>query len=181
MAELFEKLKLKEQFDYPLEIDKDVFFETLRGMVDKGASSDLFSKQFDRNIDGDSYYIGSVYKSDFRIRKRYAFSNNNSSLAIGKINTENNTVSISTKVTAFNNGNIYAPIMSLVLYVGFSIGWHSHFKESFLVFYRNITIIFILINVILFLLMRKAVADLRAELEADFDYIQIKNKKKPNE
>lgn len=181
MAKLLEKLKLKEQFDYPLEIDKDVFLQTLSEMVDKGSSSDLFSKQFDKNVDGDGYYIGSVSKGDFRIRKRYALLNNNSSIAIGKIITENNNSSVSTKVTAFNDGNIYAPIMSLILYIGFSIAWHSHFAESFLVFFRNISILFVLIIVILFVLMRKAVADLRAEIEVDFDFIQIKNRKKTDE
>ncbi|OXA82579.1 hypothetical protein SAMN05444397_10799 [Flavobacterium aquidurense] len=177
MAAIFEKLKLREQFEYQLEIDKDVFFDNLKQIVDKGNSSDLFSRQFDKYIDGDNDYIGSVYKDNFRIRKRYELFNNNSSIAIGKINIKNNTVSISTSVTAFNHSNVYAPIVFLVLYVGFSILGHSHFPELFLIFFRSITILYISLIVLLFVLMRKAVANLSSELEADFDFIQIKNKK----
>ncbi|MTH17031.1 hypothetical protein [Flavobacterium sp. LC2016-01] len=178
MATIFEKLKLKEQFDYVFEMDKDVFFESFREMVDKGSSSDLFSRQFDKFIDGDNDYIGSVYKDNFRIRKRYEFLNNNSSIAIGKINIEDNVVSVSTKVTAFNDGNVFGPIVLVVLYVGFLIAWHSHFADSFLTFFRNVTIVFVLMIAIVFHFMKKAVVSLRSDLEADFDFIQIKNKKK---
>jgi len=55
--------------------------------------------------------------------------------------------------------------------------WHSHFPESFLIFFRSITILYMLLIVFLFVLMRKDVASLSSELEADLDFIQIKNKK----
>lgn len=178
MEKLFEKLKLKDQFDYALEIDKEVFFENLSEIVDKGSSSDFASRQFDRFVDGDNDYVGSVSKHDFRIRKRYVSFSNNSSIAIGQINIKGNTVSVSTSVTAFNDNNTFAPIVFLILYIGFSFYWYSHFPESFWTLFRNITILYVLMLVFLFVLMRKAVVNLRSDLEADFDFIQIKNKKK---
>jgi hypothetical protein len=181
MAKLFKKLKLKDQFDYALEIDKDIFFENLSEIVDKGSSSDFASRQFDRFVEGDNDYVGSVSKDDFRIRKRYVFFNNNSSIAIGKINVKDSTVSVSTSVTAFNDNNTFAPIVFLVIYIGFSFFCYSHSPEDFWTLFRNITILYILLIAFLFILMRKAVVNLRSDLEADFDFIQIKNKKKTEE
>ncbi|WPO79810.1 hypothetical protein [Flavobacterium sp. KACC 22761] len=181
MEKLFERLKLKDQFDYALEIEKDVFFENLSEIVDKGSSSDFASRQFDRFVDGDNDYIGSVSKNDFRIRKRYKLFNNNSSVALGKINVKDNTVLVSTSVTAFNDNNTFAPIVFLILYIGFSFYWYSHFPEDFWIFFRNITIFYVLMLAFLFVLMRKAVGNLTGDLEAEFDFIQIKNKKETEE
>jgi hypothetical protein len=176
MARLLEKIKLKEHFEYSFEIDKIVFLENLYKIVDIGNTSDLFSNKFDRFVDGDNYYIGSISEDNFEIRKRYAFFNNNSSLAIGKINSSNGTVSVFTEITAFNHSNTYGPLVFFLLYIGFSFIIYSEFENEFSTYFRNLSSIFVLIIVVLFYFMKKSVSDLRFELESDFDLIKAQNK-----
>jgi hypothetical protein len=117
MEEFLQRLKLIDHFTLELEVEKPVFVERMRQVVDPGNTS-MLTASFDVFRSGNKEYKGDVDDNGFQIRRRRRFfdTNRNFALAKGTIRQKDNYLIVDTQVSSFSTFFLIFYIFLLVIY-----------------------------------------------------------------
>lgn len=182
MEEFLKKIKLLDEFNISLNIDKNKFSSEFRNQVEEKDIDGLFSSAFEVFSSNKKKYKGFVNFNEFKIRKKRSFGNRKfgNIKAKGRFIQNGEKLKISTEIRGWNNFMLIYFGVILVFYVVFLsfflIGFDSSSNISFYFFIPFIAIHALLMFGLPIYQIRKGVASLKQDLEREFHFVVSKIK-----
>ncbi|MBT6236525.1 MAG: hypothetical protein HOI49_10615 [Bacteroidetes bacterium] len=176
MERLLKKLKLVDEFEIELNIQKADFISRLEDKV-KPSDLGLFSDSFGAFSSSKKEYIGSVIQSGFKIKKRKKFFDMNLPFAVakGKWTEREMSLSIKTKIDGFPRMFILFYVFLIMFYGMFLIGvllsGEADGGASKFIFIPFLLIHGTFMMGIPYLLMRRSLGKLKYDLEREFYFL----------
>ena len=168
------KIRLIDNFDIELEIDKNDFFKILQNNVDEKQSDFFDAFSVSKNE-----YKGIVTQDNFEIKRKRRFfdMNLNFSKAKGTIIQNDSKLIIDTEINAFQGQMMFMLIFLIVFYLIFIIAFYTADRIN-----GNSPVIafpFILIHALFmfgipYLMMRRSVSRMKYDLERDLFFMTKK-------